>query len=37
MKAYKCDICGYYCNNVYKIDSDTEVIAWQPLPEVYKN
>lgn len=23
MKAYKCDICGYYCNNVYKIDSDT--------------
>lgn len=22
MKAYKCDVCGYYCNDVYKINSD---------------
>ena len=22
MKAYKCDVCGHYCNDVYKIDSD---------------
>ena len=23
MRAYKCDICGHYCDDVYHIDSDT--------------
>lgn len=22
MRAYKCDICGCYCDDVYKIDDD---------------
>lgn len=22
MKAYKCDICGRYCDDTYKLDSD---------------